>query len=158
MVKRLRIETGDGKDDITVGGPDPIARPATILAGAGDDNVDWDTTAPVFVDGGDGNDRIGTLTPIIATAHKNRDVVDAALSGDQGPIDTILGGNGDDTLTGDGNDSYDGGSGTDVAQLVVSGAGTDIPDARADAIAHDYFARLGLTSVESTDGFGTALT
>src|SRR4051812_29055885 len=154
LVKRLRVEAGDGTNSVGVGAGTLFPRPTTILGGNGTDYIGWECSAPVFADGGPGDDSIGTLHAIIATQRKNRDVLDAHFAEDHGAVDTILGGNGNDTVVGDPNDEIHGGAGADIFQAVFSGEGKQITDARAQALGEDYFARLSLNDVESVNGFG----
>jgi hypothetical protein len=148
-VKRYRIEAGAGDDFVNISGGNEMRRPATILGGAGNDLIGYSSMGPTLVDAGDGNDQTSGSPIVAVNAKKNRDVLDATFDSPNGTAPaTILGGAGDDSLNGDSNDQIDGGSGSDVAQLIA--LGKDVPDDRLQALAHDYYARLGATGVEQT--------
>jgi Ca2+-binding RTX toxin-like protein len=154
-VKRFRMEGGDGNDVLDYGGGSLLTKPATLLGQAGDDTLNFSVNALVLADGGDGNDLVKSPSNISATYlavfHRhNRDVLDFNLAPghyDEQPC-TLIGGDGDDTMGGDGNDVIDGGNGNDTGRVLI--LETDLPADRKAALAHDYFARLNTTGLEST--------
>jgi Ca2+-binding RTX toxin-like protein len=112
---RLRIEGGDGDDELDISPHDlPITGEVILDGGAGTDDLEGPTTdRPVTLLGGPGND---------------------ALKGGRGP-DGLDGGEGNDQVDGgDGNDTVRGGLGDDVviggrtlsADLIDGGPGRDL--------------------------------
>ncbi len=111
-VKRIWIDAGGGNDSI---GISQVTRPATVLGGAGDDNVDHDLSGPMIAYGGAGNDSIGRLPEISAFDLNldNFDLLDNAFDDMKpAPLNTFNGGIGDDTLYGDINTQLNGGAAT----------------------------------------------
>jgi hypothetical protein len=151
-VKRIVIDTGGGKDSITIEGVN-FTKPVTLLGGAGNDRINYSASfAPIFASGGGGNDVVGASAAVELTSSRNRDVINSVFAQqNKTAIDTIIGGAGNDTLSGDTNDLIDGGSGKDVAALVVISA--DTPEARRDALSELYYQRLGAVSTEQFLGF-----
>jgi Ca2+-binding RTX toxin-like protein len=148
-VKRLDINGGEGDDTIQINGRE-IDKPAVIHGDAGNDRIFWSSSGPVLADGGDGNDMVGNGITINALTNKNRDVLNtyfAAYSIGSNPIDSIFGGDGDDSLRGDTNDVVDGGNGNDTGMVLVDPQKL-IQASRRDPIAHDFYARIGATSLE----------
>ena len=105
--------------------PDPTTGSLTINSGSGDNTVTLDAmdatmAAAVTVDGGDGNDTI-LATNYLSDLH--------ILGGDGN--DLLTGGAGSDTVDGGaGDDSPGGGAGSDV---VIGGFGTDVVSDTADS-------------------------
>jgi Ca2+-binding RTX toxin-like protein len=147
-IKRFVIDGADGNDIISFSIGAQVIRPVTLLGGAGDDRLSYGTGGPVFADGGDGNDIVGGGPSIRITSKKNRDVLDALFAQPAGGVATLLGGNGDDTLGGDTNDSIDGGAGNDVATADTFPSQSE-PEDRRDALVHDYYMRIGLSNIET---------
>lgn len=112
----VRIETGDGDDEVNVGEEIPLAGPIAIDGGPGNDKLRGPAGArSVAIDGGDGAD---------------------AIEGGNG-ADVLHGGPGNDTLDGDdGNDQVHGDDGDDVlsggrtlsSDVIDGGAGSDTID------------------------------
>jgi hypothetical protein len=150
-IKRYYIDAGAGDDFINIAGGSQMTRPATILGGAGNDTLGFSPDAPTLVAGGAGNDQVvGTPPSVEATSSKNRDVLDATFAtSNSSSSATLLGGAGDDTISGDTNDQIDGGAGNDTAKLLIYG---NISDDRRNALAADYYARLNANSVEQLTG------
>ncbi|HEX3358121.1 MAG TPA: hypothetical protein VHS31_14205 [Tepidisphaeraceae bacterium] len=173
-VKRILIDAGAGDDKITLTGPlasDPssvtvpvggnvppitlLPIPATVLGGAGDDSIGQDLMGPLLAVGGAGNDTLssGSVDQILVNDSKNSDVLDQAFqgTGSQSPC-TLMGGAGDDVLIGNINDQVDGGAGVDTGRIVIKApdlsTANSISVDRGDALAHDYYQRLGATSLE----------
>ena len=68
-------------------------------------------------------------------------------------VNTLTGGAGNDTLSGDTNDQLDGGSGSDTATLILAATDTGVNAARRDALATLYYQRLGAVGIETYKGF-----
>lgn len=149
-VKRIRIAAGEGDDLIFVSGAE-LTRPVTVLGGEGNDVIQCSLTGAAHMDGGSGDDVVGATKWISVDSTKNRIALDKAFSADGGAVNTILGGSGNDELSGDINDQIDGGAGTDQAVLLLSSS-KHISRNRANALAHDYFRRLGAIHIEAKTG------
>jgi FG-GAP-like repeat/RTX calcium-binding nonapeptide repeat (4 copies) len=114
----LDLRTGAGADTVTLSGI--LATNTNVTAGAGDDTVSANgTTTRVFLDGGEGNDRLtgGNESDILLGGAGNDLLV--GRNGD----DFILAGEGFDTFSwapGDDNDTLEGQDGQDL--LVFNGA------------------------------------
>jgi RTX calcium-binding nonapeptide repeat (4 copies) len=155
--KRIMIDGGDGNDKIDINGvgSNLITQPVTILGGNGDDTIGGSTGGPILADGEAGNDTISfNTTYLYVGGTRNRDSLNAAFSTNWNlPANTILGGDGDDTLMGSLDDHIDGGNGNDTATTwVIFGSGQNKSSQRADALVHDYYARLGATGIETNTG------
>lgn len=154
-VKRIVIDTGGGKDSIFIGSGTAFTHPTvTILGGAGNDRINYSAITPILASGGSGNDVIGADAVIAVTAKKDRDAIaNIFAKTNTTGVDTILGGPGNDTLSGDTNDQLDGGSGTDTANLIVAATDSGVNLARRNSLSEIYYARLGAVSVEQDLGF-----
>jgi len=152
-VKRIYIEAAGGDDSIFVGGGTEQTRPATVLGGAGNDKINHAFNASIFASGGSGNDVVGATAVISVTSTRDRDVIKGIFAvQNKTAVNTLQGDAGNDTLSGDTNDSVDGGGGTDTAVLTIAATVQTVPQTRADSLATSYYSRLGATSIEATEG------
>jgi hypothetical protein len=154
-VKRFRIEGGDGGDTIDYRLGDSVYRPVTILGQAGNDTLAFFSSGPTLADGGDGDDFIGNTTQATfdIDSRPNRKNIDRFIANDSPhAINTLLGGDGDDTLAGDSNDSIDAGNGNDTGMIDINAEVSAVSQTRANAIAHDYYARIGAAGLETAIG------
>lgn len=163
-IKRIRVEAGGGDDRLNVGGGSQMTRPVTLLGEAGNDQIDFSSNGPVMADGGDGLDQISDVPYINVAARRNSEVLDAFFADAvENSVNTLLGGNGDDTLSGDANDVIDGGTGTDQGVIAFSSRNGAISNDRSLGLATDYYARLGATGLDEfraldiTDAFQSEL-
>lgn len=150
-VKRILIDAGGGNDSI---GISQVTRPATVLGGAGDDNIDQDLSGPMIVYGGAGNDSMGRLPELSAFEINldDSDLLDNAFDDMKpAPLNTFNGGIGDDTLYGDINTQLNGGAGHDQAELYI-GSESELADDRVHALAEGYYQRIGTQSIEQIKG------
>lgn len=120
-VSALFLEALDGSDVAQLNG---VGLPATLIGGAGDDNLLYNAGS-VRLEGNAGNDTL--------TSGGSGDT----LVGSDGN-DSLLGAGGNDALEGSaGNDTLDGGTGNDTlsggtgGDLLIGGAGTDLLDLSA---------------------------
>ncbi|HEX3358118.1 MAG TPA: hypothetical protein VHS31_14190 [Tepidisphaeraceae bacterium] len=159
-VKRLVIDAGAGDDEIIITGAGQMTLPTTILGGAGDDRITPSDIAPTFTSGGDGNDTIGGVVDIHVASKFNHDVIKEAFTNPSMTVETLLGGAGNDTLVGDINDLIDGGAGHDTGRIFTSTTANSSPVSpdRGNALAHDYYQRVGATSLEETESVGNVST
>ncbi len=112
-VKRILVLGGNGDDNITV--QNNVNRRTTIAGGAGDDHVSGNYGSTLI--GGSGNDFL------IAPPRTVFDVDSKELSDRPGVPQTVAvlsGGLGDDTLSGDRNDDFTGGKGSDKLGVAIS--------------------------------------
>jgi Ca2+-binding RTX toxin-like protein len=160
---------GDGGDDVVDGG----AGNDLLHGGAGDDELIGGEGDDVLVggvgddtlDGGEGIDTVSYLAGLSDTAGVTVDLSTGTASGDEAGEDTlidienVIGGNGDDTLTGNaganllygsgGNDTINGGAGDDV---LSGGAGDDVINGGAGFDTLDLSDATGAISVDFTTG------
>lgn len=143
-ITRAEIDLGDGDDTFTLTG----ATPATVSDGPGRDTVAGGSGDDVFLagagndayTGGSGSDRVdfsARTAPVVA---------DLAAGGAEGDtfttVEALIGGSGDDDLTGNsGANTLDGGPGDDVldgaggADALEGGAGFDTADYASRTVA-----------------------
>jgi Ca2+-binding RTX toxin-like protein len=160
---------GDGGDDVVDGG----AGNDTLYGGAGDDQLVGGEGDDVLVggagddelDGGEGIDTVSYLAGLSDTTGVTVDLSTGSAYGDEAGDDTlvgienVIGGNGDDTLTGDaganilygsgGNDTINGGAGDDV---LSGGAGDDIINGGEGFDTLDLSDATGAISVDFAAG------
>jgi Ca2+-binding RTX toxin-like protein len=113
----IRVETGDGDDQVDVTAALPGAPALTVLVGDGNDEVSaWNHSGPAHFEGGAGNDKLdGGRGRDVLLGGPGNDELDGREEGDE-----LRGGEGDDSLRGDaggapGADTIDGGPGRDRA-------------------------------------------
>ena len=75
----------------------------------GQDVIDCDNAGAAYIDGGTDNDEIRPTMHLSVSSSKNASVLNENFKNDAGAVNTILGGSGSDTLSGDTNDIIDGG-------------------------------------------------
>jgi hypothetical protein len=152
VAKRLRIDAGDGDDQIVTPGvfDRPHIRAATLLGGAGDDIIQFfSDMGAILADGGDGNDAVMCmpLRDIIVTHNRNRDVLNEhfATQNEPEPGSTLLGGAGNDEIWADTKDQVDGGAGNDTGTCVIlNELTTPLTAQRKQELAHDYYGRIAV--------------
>ncbi len=153
-VKRIYIDAGGGNDSVFIGSGQSMTRPVTILGGSGNDTINYRAVGPILASGGAGNDVVGADAIISVNSSRNRDVINTLFAAKNSTgVNTVLGGAGNDTLSGDTNDQLDGGAGSDTAVLVIAATDNSVPSDRRNALAELYYARLGAVSIEHTAGF-----
>lgn len=173
-VKRILIDAGAGDDKITLSGPmasipattpggDPtfLPIPATVLGGAGDDSIMHDALGPLFASGGAGNDFISAESSAIipVSSSKNSQVLDDAFADAITSLTpaTIMGGAGDDRIAADFNDQVDGGAGNDTGNVEFTSNNPTPTNDRFIALAHDFYQRIGATSLEQFENPNTVI-
>ncbi len=147
--------TGDAGNDTLIGGPqgdtlnggdgnDTLIGSTgndTLLGGAGDDLLEGDAGADSLI-GGDGNDTASWATstsPVTVTLDGQAND-GAGGEADNADAENVIGGHGDDTLTGDANSNViEGGDGND---LIDGGGGAD-----------QLFGEDGSDTIRAQDGF-----
>jgi hypothetical protein len=151
-VKRILVDAGAGNDDIFLGGGSKMKLPATLLGGSGKDHINYSALGPILAAGGTGNDVVGRTAIITAIEKSNSAVLNGvfAVNNTTG-VCTILGGGGNDVLSGDTNDQLDGGGGTDTA-ILAAVAQNPLSHPRLDSLADNYYIRTGAVSVEVRTG------
>jgi hypothetical protein len=164
-VKRIVIDSGAGDDTISMNGPmasNPPASPgdeptflplpATVLGGAGNDTISHDTMGSLFASGGDGNDTLSAISiaNVPVTSSKNSKVLDDAFANATTSLTpaTLMGGAGDDQIFAGFNDQVDGGAGNDTGNVTFSSTTPTTSNDRFKALGHDFFQRIGATSLE----------
>ncbi|MCH2164735.1 MAG: Hint domain-containing protein [Marinovum sp.] len=129
--------SGDGGNDLIDAGIDDDS----ILGGGGADTI-FGGQGSDFVDGGDEGDLIDTSN---IASREITDDTDAFVNDDR---DTVLGGQGDDTITtGDDADSVDGGTGDDLINL-----GIDEDIAEGDSGSDTIFGGAGNDTIDGGEG------
>ena len=144
----IDVNLGDGDDNIEVIG----AGSTVIRGGNGNDTITTSTGAD-YIEGGSGNDTINSeFSP--DTSQVN---VTPSANPPAGNADTILGGDGDDVITGSPfNDTITGGNGNDN----LTGSGGDDTYIFAGGWGSDTVAEAGTNNADTLDfgSVGTALT
>ena len=160
---------GDGGDDVIEGG----AGNDTLSGGAGDDALSGGEGNDVLVggvgdevlDGGEGVDTVSYQAGLSDTAGVTVNLATGTAEGDEAGSDTligienVIGGAGNDTLTGDdganildgsaGNDRIHGAGGNDI---IIGGAGNDVIDGGTGFDTLDLSGATGAISVDFTAG------
>ena len=129
--ERLAVTGGSGSDDLELGGDGadlggPVAIPAMLSGGAGDDTLRGGAAADTFA-GGPGEDLVTYDDRTASVSATLNGLADDGAAGEGDRIGTdiedVTGGAGNDTITGDLRDNIlDGGAGNDV---VSGGRGAD---------------------------------
>ena len=157
-VKRISVDGGAGADSILIEGGKLVTQPATLLGGPGNDRINYSAIAPILADGGTGDDTVGATAAIAVTSKKNSEVINTLFATKNSTgVNRILGGEGNDTVSGDTNDRVDGGPGIDTAFLAVATSDPSVDAARMNALAALYYQRLGATHVEKFLGINLLL-